>query len=173
VRTPLRAGQANATTGIMERAEDAADMGDYAPEPPPPSAANNRGGQHVRCAFCGRSVAGYDHHCVWLDACIGAHNIGVFTRGLLALLGGLLVEGTLFAARALQRRRWGIDAVLAVYATVLCVALLALLCTLALNRARGLTAYEVRWRRRRAEPIPPLSWGSLLWGTSAKSSLPM
>ena len=42
---------------------------------------------HVRCPICGRFTPGYDHHCVWLDLCVGSHNIGAFFRGLLLLLG--------------------------------------------------------------------------------------
>jgi hypothetical protein len=43
------------------------------------------------CAVCGRCVGGWDHHCVWVGACVGARNRGRFVLllGLLAV-GGLL-----------------------------------------------------------------------------------
>ena len=34
------------------------------------------------CRICGVSVAGRDHHCIWLDLCIGSSNLSVFTAFL-------------------------------------------------------------------------------------------
>jgi hypothetical protein len=42
------------------------------------------------CAVCGRCVAGWDHHCAWVGACVGARN-----RGRFVLLLGLLAVGGL------------------------------------------------------------------------------
>jgi palmitoyltransferase len=118
----------------------------------------------VRCGLCGVWTVGYDHHCIWLDACIGAHNLGVFFRGVSALTAALTVQGYVCASRALQRGVWGIEAVLALYALVLVCGLLLLLATVVLNLARGLTAYEVRRRRRQGRPLPAPSCTKLAAG---------
>ena len=34
----------------------------------------------TRCKLCGRHVAGYDHHCLWIDACVGDDRIRVRIR---------------------------------------------------------------------------------------------
>ena len=122
------------------------------------------GASSVKCAYCGVRIAGYDHHCIWLNACVGKHNLGVFMRGSLALLFGLLLQGVLCAQRASERGVWGAEAVMALYALVLCLALLALLSSLFLNLARGLTAYQVRQRRRQGQPLPSPSVATLLRG---------
>ena len=109
-------------------------------------------------------VVGYDHYCIWLDTCIGAHNLGVFARGCLALTGGVALQGVLCARRARARHVWGAEAVLALYAVVLVAGLLALLTGLAINLSRGVTAYEVRLRRRRSQPVPPMRCGTLATG---------
>ena len=118
----------------------------------------------VRCAMSGVWVVGYDHYCIWLDTCIGAHNLGVFARGCLALTGGVALQGVLCARHARARHVWGAEAVLALYAVVLVAGLLALLTGLAINLSRGVTAYEVRLRRRRSQPVPPMRCGTLATG---------
>ena len=34
----------------------------------------------TRCKLCGRHVAGYDHHCLWIDACVGDDRIPIRIR---------------------------------------------------------------------------------------------
>ncbi|OMJ75985.1 hypothetical protein SteCoe_24747 [Stentor coeruleus] len=38
------------------------------------------------CFFCGRCVTKYDHHCQWVNNCIGARNLGAFYSFLLLTL---------------------------------------------------------------------------------------
>ena len=114
------------------------------------------------CAFCGMCVAGYDHHCIWINACIGSHNHGVFLRGCTALLFALACQGSLCALQAIQRGRWGAEAVLAAYACLLCFGLLALLGAQALNFSRGLTAHSMRQLRRESKPVPAPSCAKLV-----------
>ena len=118
----------------------------------------------VRCTFCGVWIPGYDHHCIWLNACIGRHNLGVFMRGCLALFAALALQGSACAQLAHTRAVWGMEAVMALYALLLCLALLALLLSLTHNLSRGLTAYEVRRRRRCNQPLPSASMSTLLQG---------
>lgn len=109
----------------------------------------------TRCALCGALVAGYDHHCIWLDTCIGAHNLSAFVRGLLCLAVATGVQAGCCLCLALRAERWGLEAVGAAYAALLCAGVLALLGSLAANLARGLTGHEARRMRREAVPLPP------------------
>lgn len=134
------------------------------------SSAEDTGAASVKCAYCGLWIAGYDHHCIWLNACIGKHNLGVFLRGCLALLAALALQGVLCAQRASELGAWGVEAVMALYALVLCLALLALLFSITLNLARGLTAHQIRQRRRQGQPLPSPSVSTLLRGVSLACS---
>ena len=127
------------------------------------------GGKHghghgaVRCSLCGQTVFGYDHHCIWINACIGAHNMRSFVRGLMALLGAVGLQGVACYLQASRvRRSWGAESVLALYAACISIGLLVLLASLWVNRARGLTAHQVRVRARLGEPTPRPSVGSML-----------
>ena len=100
-----------------------------------------------------------------LDACIGAHNLGVFARGCAALAGGVAVEGVLFAQRASHRRVWGAEAALAWYALLIVIGLLLLLANVAVNLARGATAHQLRRLRRSGGTLPPLRWANLSGGS--------
>ena len=85
-------------------------------------------------------------------------------RGCVALLAALTVQGALCLQHAISRGVWGVEAVMALYALLLCLALLALLSSLGLNLARGLTAYDVRYRRRRNQPLPTPTLSALMRG---------
>ena len=65
---------------------------------------------------------------------------------------------------ARERGVWGVEAVLALYAAVIVVGMLALLASLALNLARGITAHDARQRSRRGQPLPPLRCATLASG---------
>ena len=114
--------------------------------------------------MCGRLTPGYDHHCVWIDACIGAHNLGVFARGCAALAAALGVQGVLCARRAAARGTWGAEAVLACYAATLVGGLVVLLGAVLANLARGVTSYQLRRLRRAGGTPPPMSGEKLRRG---------
>ena len=118
----------------------------------------------IKCAMSGVWVRGYDHHCIWLDTAIGAHNLGTFVRGCAALAAAVSIQGALCAERAQHRRVWGAEAVLATYGAIIVVGLLALLMAMVLNLSRGVTAYEARRRRRRGQPLPPMRCDTLCAG---------
>ena len=42
------------------------------------------------CHICARCVYRYDHHCPWINNCVGSHNVGKFTFFLLLLAIGLI-----------------------------------------------------------------------------------
>jgi hypothetical protein len=42
------------------------------------------------CFICRRCVYRYDHHCPWINNCLGAHNYGKFTVFLLMLILALM-----------------------------------------------------------------------------------
>ena len=127
----------------------------------------------IRCALCGRVVPGYDHHCIWLDACIGAHNLGAFLRGLLWISCATGLQAGLCLALAAQRCAagwdpscWGCEVVGALYAAAVSLSAITLLNSIGLNLARGLTAYEARYRRRQhsatgGSTMPPADWRRL------------
>lgn len=41
------------------------------------------------CYICQKCIHRYDHHCPWINNCVGAHNVGKFTLFLFVLLVGL------------------------------------------------------------------------------------
>lgn len=123
------------------------------------------------CALCGVAVRGYDHHCVWLNACVGAHNVDSFLLGLLALLCFSAPIGILAAQRMPLRpvdggsaRPGGLavgavvaspELLLVVAAALTWLAIGALLVAQASGIARGVTGHEARRMRRRGERLPP------------------
>lgn len=40
------------------------------------------------CFICNRCIYRYDHHCPWINGCVGAHNVGKFTLLLFLLILG-------------------------------------------------------------------------------------
>lgn len=41
------------------------------------------------CHICKRCISRYDHHCPWINNCVGAHNVGKFLLFLAAIIFGL------------------------------------------------------------------------------------
>ncbi|KAL1515299.1 hypothetical protein AB1Y20_001931 [Prymnesium parvum] len=112
----------------------------------------------VTCPLCGHSVPGYDHHCIYLDACVGAHNRGYFLRGLLLSWATMVIQTALTADRALHQpggRTWGLEAACASYGLVLVLACTALLAEQLWLLGHGLTSYEARCLRRQGKQLPP------------------
>lgn len=42
------------------------------------------------CYICNTCIHRYDHHCPWINNCVGARNVGKFTFFLFVLLVGLI-----------------------------------------------------------------------------------
>lgn len=42
------------------------------------------------CHICKRCIHRYDHHCPWINNCVGSHNVGKFTFFLSLLIFGLV-----------------------------------------------------------------------------------
>lgn len=106
------------------------------------------------CRACGKCVAGYDHHCVYLNTCIGARNYPLFV-GLLSCTILLLVTYVVVTGYAITSLRSGArsnHSVPTVRLVALCVLslppLLQLVCTLVLGAfhlyfwVRGVSTYE-------------------------------
>lgn len=119
---------------------------------PKASTAQERG---VYCPLCGVLVPGYDHHCIWLDACIGAHNRSYFLRGIVFSLVAMSAQTAITAQRGIGRGRWCIELVLASYGAVLVAAAASLLLQQTWLLAHGITAYEAKMHRRRGTRLPP------------------
>jgi len=41
--------------------------------------------QSMHCKYCDKCVSHFDHHCMWLNTCIGAENYGTFFKSVWAL----------------------------------------------------------------------------------------
>eukprot|EP01053_Blabericola_migrator_P004621 Blabericola_migrator_1__4620@NODE_244_length_10915_cov_46_014012_g206_i0_p2_GENE_NODE_244_length_10915_cov_46_014012_g206_i0NODE_244_length_10915_cov_46_014012_g206_i0_p2_ORF_typecomplete_len659_score75_88DHHC/PF01529_20/1_6e03DHHC/PF01529_20/7_3e27Ank_2/PF12796_7/1_2e05Ank_2/PF12796_7/3_6e15Ank_2/PF12796_7/1_4e03Ank_5/PF13857_6/1_2e04Ank_5/PF13857_6/0_0012Ank_5/PF13857_6/0_002Ank_5/PF13857_6/1_1e12Ank_5/PF13857_6/7_1e07Ank_4/PF13637_6/2_4e05Ank_4/PF13637_6/2_9e05Ank_4/PF13637_6/1_6e12Ank_4/PF13 len=71
---------------------------------------------HVRpfrsfhCSDCVACIRRFDHHCVWVDNCVGLKNQRAFIIFLSTLTGGLLVYFALFAAYCYDTAMLGPDA---------------------------------------------------------------
>ncbi|KAH9257959.1 hypothetical protein BASA81_003978 [Batrachochytrium salamandrivorans] len=59
------------------------------------------------CAACKKSVPGIDHHCLWLNTCVGSRTY--FSFYLLSLLGGLLFSWQIVSLCLLMSPVWGND----------------------------------------------------------------
>ena len=117
----------------------------------------------VRGALCDTELAGFDHHCVWLDASVAAHNHHVFLRGVLWLLLGAAPIGVTSAQRV--QAVPSVELLLAAAAAVTWLLGGALLLAQASSIARGLTGHEARRMRRRGAALPPCGGP---WAASAR-----
>ena len=117
----------------------------------------------VRGARCDTELAGFDHHCVWLDASVASHNHHVFLRGVLWLLLGAAPIGVTSAQRV--QAVPSVELLLAAAAAVTWLLGGALLLAQASSIARGLTGHEARRMRRRGAALPPCGGP---WAASAR-----
>lgn len=148
-------------------------MAKHAPPPPPPLTTGEGGGEGgeeaadkdgaVRGARCDTELAGFDHHCVWLDASVASHNHHVFLRGVLWLLLGAAPIGITSAQRV--QAVPSVELLLAAAAAVTWLLGGALLLAQASSIARGLTGHEARRMRRRGAALPPCGGP---WAASAR-----
>jgi palmitoyltransferase len=120
------------------------------------------------CVECGRCTQDFDHHCKWLNNCIGVHNYRVFAGLITALqlmLSNLTAAGVLTAVQALTdgaardniRRVFGGEELLGYYIASLMVTGLAgvlgvlnahLLVFHIYLKAKGISTYEFILARR-------------------------
>lgn len=111
------------------------------------------------CPLCRHSLRGYDHHCVWLDMCVGAHNRGLFLRGLLLLLATVAVEVVLCARRAEHvggvQRRWSLEAALTSYGLLGAIAVASLLAHQGWLVGHDVTAHQARLLAKHGRELPP------------------
>jgi ribosomal protein L40E len=47
----------------------------------------------VHCSACGICIENYDHHCLWINGCVGHHNLPRFLWFLICFVAFLLVTG--------------------------------------------------------------------------------
>lgn len=47
------------------------------------------------CDICERCISNYDHHCPWINGCVGRHNIKRFVTFLMLLLTVMLLNAFL------------------------------------------------------------------------------
>ena len=117
----------------------------------------------VRCALCDTELAGFDHHCVWVDACVASHNHHAFLRGVVSLLVGAAPAGITSAERV--QTVPSVELLVAAAAAVAWLLGCALLLAQASSIARGLTGHEARRLRRRGAALPPYGGP---WAASAR-----
>ena len=117
----------------------------------------------VRCALCDTELAGFDHHCVWVDACVASHNHHAFLGGVLCLLVGAAPAGISSAQRV--QTVPSVELFVAAAAAVAWLLGGALLLAQASSIARGLTGHEARRLRRRGAALPPCGGP---WAASAR-----
>jgi hypothetical protein len=90
--------------GAFATATDPADRNIYAPQPahaPREAVAGHlycyRCERHVKdtskhCTLCMKCIDVFDHHCLWLSNCVGAHNYRAFLALLVAAAAQLLLQ---------------------------------------------------------------------------------
>lgn len=57
----------------------------------PPGGCNTARHRTVHCPRCNRCVSELDHHCIWLNNCIGHRNYGIFILMMHGLLANAIV----------------------------------------------------------------------------------
>nr|XP_058165129.1 palmitoyltransferase ZDHHC3-like [Dasypus novemcinctus] len=133
--------------------------------PPPPGAA-----PAARCAHCGaaslegahhchvcrRCVRGMDHHCPWVNNCVGAGNRKYFVLftlyTALASLHVVLLLGVR-AVRSYRRGEWDAHSTVSPRASVLVLFLVALEGLLFSSVMLGIQVHAICTARRRPEPL--------------------
>jgi hypothetical protein len=53
----------------------------------------------IHCKECDMCIVGFDHHCYWMDKCIGKRNYGYF---ILFLVSMLLMMGVIFTSEIIM-----------------------------------------------------------------------
>jgi palmitoyltransferase len=119
------------------------------------------------CGYCNRCVEGFDHHCNWLNNCIGKDNYGYFCTLIATLFSAQVALGVCCAwllrcytetpddfEERLKDSVFSAESVVAVVGGSLCIAgvvacaLLSLLCFHVLLCRKQMTTYEYIMSRR-------------------------
>ena len=108
------------------------------------------------CARCDRCVAGFDHHCKWLNNCIGETNYGLFWGLIiaLALCTGLQCAFTVSVVTEAEGSTQALLGLLLALTGVECLGVTQLVIFHAWLWSRGLTTYDFI-RERREKRVRP------------------
>ena len=49
----------------------------------------------THCFYCEKCIEGYDHHCYWINNCVGKNNINLFVLFLIVIILNILVNAYL------------------------------------------------------------------------------
>ena len=98
------------------------------------------------CANCGMCVARFDHHCVWIDNCVGANNARFFL-GFLASTALVCVYGAALCWR-LRRELRDFGVALGIFCAIMSLALIGFSSFHGYLAAINSTSYEcAKWSR--------------------------
>jgi len=64
----------------------------------------------MHCKYCDKCVSHFDHHCMWLNTCIGAKNYGTFFRSVwsLTLMTGVHLAALILFYIGYFNKSWGV-----------------------------------------------------------------